>query len=401
MKIAVLHWSTSSVGGINTSLETYHAEAEKRGDTFHVFACNNQASKSPVLFDSRKMVRGGDTKITIDGELPHHEKNYRESVKFLLKNKYDVVMTSFLCPHPTKAYGTEPVFTNILSAINKVGIPLIGYIHDAYWESYKEFGEIALQYMETTVLNQKAYSSYFDQYTDQSFVHGFVPFTPLGDIDTSIKRVPKKTVWLPQWKNIKGIHKFWEGMEHSQQLNIPVELYSNGIEYYYIRAEDSWKKYVGKDHYDDAYSGNGSYPFFGFVPTSEISKILLSSEFMCDFQGHSAKYEAYLNGSYNHTILEALYYGAVPVVHTNMLKSSIPKELLLAIPDVANWAKHVNEFQYGDFDTSLGREYILDCHNISKLYDMVFSPFKEKYTPTIKSVKDISIKEEPTSGSIF
>ena len=88
MKIAVIHWYTSSVGGINTTLETLHSEAVKRGDTFHVFACDPKPTKKPVLYDSRTYVKGGDTSIKIDGELPYHDKNYKSSIQFLKDNKY-------------------------------------------------------------------------------------------------------------------------------------------------------------------------------------------------------------------------------------------------------------------------------------------------------------------------
>ena len=60
MKIAVLHWSTSSVGGINTSLQTLRKVANDKGDTFHVFACDDQKTKKPCNIES-KLVRGGGT----------------------------------------------------------------------------------------------------------------------------------------------------------------------------------------------------------------------------------------------------------------------------------------------------------------------------------------------------
>jgi len=390
MKIAVIHWYTSSVGGINTTLETLHSEAVKRGDTFHVFACDPKPTKKPILYDSRTYVKGGDTSIKIDGELPYHDKNYKSSIQFLKDNKYDVVMTSFLCPHPTKEYGEKPIFQNLFDEINLAGIPLIGYIHDAYWETYKEFGEIAIQYMEKTVLNQKAYSSYFDEY-EYNFLKAFVPFVSLGE-SPNIERNPKKVVWLPQWKPIKGINKFWKGMPQAISSGLEIDLYGNGIEYYYIRKEDSWKKVVGKDYFDDAFSGEGKAIFYGYVETSKIPSILSDASFMCDFQGHSSKYSAYLNGSYNHTILEALYFGAVPVVHSNMLKSGIPSELLLTVNNVENWPSYVNKYDLGSFNKKLAREYVQQNHNSSKLFDMIFEEFRKGYKADRKQIGEVKRK---------
>jgi len=90
MKIAVLHWACSSVGGINTTLQTLREVAVKRGDTFHIFASDPQRTKRPQLLKERKKVRGGDTFITIDGYAPHHITNYAASADFL--REYDLVM---------------------------------------------------------------------------------------------------------------------------------------------------------------------------------------------------------------------------------------------------------------------------------------------------------------------
>ena len=395
MKIVVLHWHTSSVGGINTTLQTLHKEAQKVGDTFHVFACNNQKTKKPLLYGERKSVSGGDTKIVIDGELPHHLNNFKESSKFLKDNGYDVVMTSFLCPHPTKEYGNEPDFEMLLKEISKNNIPLIGYIHDAYWDTYKSFGEVALQYMEKTILNQKAYSNYFNQYPQYRFELAFVPFVDLSSGESNVKRNPKKVAWLPQWKPIKGINKFIEGLQKAQGLEI--DLYGNGIEYYYIRKELFWNELIN-DHFSEKHGNEkASINFYGCVPAENIASILSEASFMCDFQGHSAKYSAYLNGSYNHTILEALYFGCVPVVHTNMKKSGIPNDLLLAIDDVKNWQEAVLNYDLTKFDKEKARKYVEENHNSTVLYNTIFEEFrridfistlKEKVQPIKKDTLD-------------
>src|ERR1700744_3358577 len=112
MKIAVLHWWTSSVGGINTTLQSLRAIADHRGDTFHVFSSDCYRTKKPQVYFKRKRIRGGDSFIMIDGEAPYHTSNMLTSLRML--KKYDVVMTSFLCPRETKKYGSEPLFLPFL-----------------------------------------------------------------------------------------------------------------------------------------------------------------------------------------------------------------------------------------------------------------------------------------------
>lgn len=372
MKIAVLHWSTSSVGGINTTFQTLREVALARGDTLHILASDPQKSKKPGVLPARKRVRGGDTFITIDGYAPHHPSNWKQSAEFLDRN-YDLVITSYIAPHPTKAYGDDPLFLPLLEYLFHHGKRMVGYIHDAYWETYKEFGELALPLMEKTMVCQKAYGEPLLA-AGYPVSPAFVPFYPLAPDPVGIERDPKLVAWTPQWKNIKGVHKFFNGVSAATSLGLRVEMYGNGIEYYKLRLLESWKAAVGKDHFAPSYSGTGQAEFFGCVPLEQIPSILARASFMPDFQGHSAKWPAYKNGSYNHTIIEALYYGAVPVVHENMLKSDIPADLLLALSDPTDWAAQVNRFDLGSFDRTRAREFVMDNHSAEKLYDRITTP---------------------------
>ncbi len=371
MKIAVLHWNTSSVGGINSVLQAYRAVAARRGDVFHVFASNPQRTKRPVVFPKPKLVRGGDSYILIDGEAPYHDVNIAATLKLLAG--YDVVLTSFLCPHPTKAYGAAPLFLALLEGVRKLGKPLVGYIHDAYWDSYQEWGERTLKLCDRTLVTEKAYGEPLLKagYKVTSIA---VPFTPLVR-DPKVTRNPKRLVWLPQWKNIKGVHKFFRGIPELRRANFSVGLYNNGIEYYKLRLTPEWKKTVDVDHFATAYSAKRKSPcveFHGWLPLEEMPGALLGAGFMADFQGHAAKYEAYLNGSYNSTIVEALYYGCVPVVHSNMLKSDIPGELLLAVDRIEDYPAAVAKYPLKSYRTKKAREYVLDSHGADALYDKVF-----------------------------
>lgn len=372
MKIAVLHWATSSVGGINTTFQTLREVALRRGDTFHILASDPQKTKKPLLLPNRKRVRGGDTFITIDGYAPHHPTNWRASARFL--EDYDLIITSYVAPHPTKAYGPDPLFLPLLEALREKGKRIVGYIHDGYWETYKEFGELVLPLVEKTMVCQIAYGKPLVE-AGYPVTPAFVPFTPLTADPVEEVRDPNLAVWLPQWKNIKGIRKWWKGLPDALASGLRVEMYGNGIEYYKMRKEDpDWSRLVGQDHFAPAYSGDGSAEFFGCVELEEVARVLSRAAFMFDFQGHAAKHAAYLNGSYNHTILEALYYGAVPVVHENMLKSAIPSELLLPLEDVTNWAEPVRNFDLGAYPRELAREYVNDVHSAEKLYDSIVRP---------------------------
>jgi len=370
MKIAVLHWATSSVGGINTTLQTLREVALARGDTFHILASDPQRTKKPGLLPARKRVRGGDTFITIDGYAPHHPSNYQASARFLAD--YDLVMTSYICPHPTKAYGDEPLFLPLLQKLHDNGQRLVGYVHDAYWETYKAFGELTLPLMEKTMVAQKAYGEPLVA-AGYPVSPAYLPFHPLVPDPVGIERDPKLVAWIPQWKNIKGIAKFWAGVPEAARLGLTVDMYGNGIEYYKMRLTPEWKERVGTDHFAPAYSGTGAATFHGCVDLGRIAEVLTAASFMPDFQGHSAKWKAYLNGSYNHTIIEALYYGAVPVVHANMLKSTIPAEFLLPLEDPTQWAEAVARYDLREFNRTRAREFVQDQHSAGRLYERIIA----------------------------
>lgn len=372
MKIAVLHWHTSSVGGINTTLENFRSVAEDRGDTFHVLASDNQRTKKPHLLPVRKRVRGGDSFIMIDGYAPHHVTNWEDSCAFLKKN-YDVIMTSFLCPHPTKAYGDRMEFMPLLSdlAAGKNKKPLIGYIHDAYWDTYAEWGLETAKLCSKIVVCQKAYADPLPLTLKKKVVVAYPPFYPIKIKARS--RDKNKVLWIPQWKNIKGVRKFFNGIPKLVKEGYGVDMYNNGIEYYKMRLEPQWKEVVCNDFFAEQYEGNGkSVRFFGCVPLTEVFEAIAEAQFVCDFQGHSAKHKAYLNGSYNHTLAETLYYGAVPVVHANILKSGVPKELIIPVEKLEDYPHAIMEHYENPKRARRAKEYVEDTFSAEALYGKIF-----------------------------
>lgn len=369
MRVAVLHWYTTSVGGIHTTLETLRAAALRRGDTFHVLRCDPRMRWTPGVYSSRRRVAGGDTFITVDGEVPHHPVNWRDSAEFIRRN-YDIVLLSYICPHPTKAYGTKPLFEPLLAELSR-HVPVVGYVHDAYWKTYAEWGELAMAYVDRTICNQRAYGEPLKA-AGYDVNIAYVPFEPFEECGRISRRNPKGVVWTPQWKSVKGILKFFAGVPELSRRGFSVDLYGNGIEYYKLRKLPGWRQTVGRDEFAPQYSGKGAATFHGCVPLERVSTALRTAGFMCDFQGHAAKYTAYLNGGYNHTMLEAMYFGAVPVVHANTVKSGIPQDFLLPVEDLRGYPCAISDYPLREYPRKRAREYVLDNHSPDKLYAQIF-----------------------------
>jgi hypothetical protein len=365
MKIACLYFPTSSVGGIATNVAALRAEAKRRGDTFHVLVCGNAKTHKFETFSKPKRIRGGDTFIDIDGYASHHAERVGNAAAQI--NKYDLVYLAFLCPHPTKAYGDVPVFLDLLRRIER---PIVGHITDGYYESYKAWGDETAALCTRIVVDQPAYLP--EGYQDRSGVVYGRPFDYVGlgyPHNDTPRSEGRSMCWIAQWKAIKGIHRLLPllpSVEGEQNL------YSNGILYYQLRSEPEWEAAVGADRFKPEFSGKGRAMFHGWQPMEEVRKALEYSWFMCEFQGLGRpSYAAYRNGSLNHTIVEALYYGCTPVIPQITIDyAGIPPEAAIGVRSYEEAVPALN----GDRapKPELGRQWVLDNFAVNGIYDKMF-----------------------------
>lgn len=360
MRIACIYWPTSSVGGINTELVHFTEEAERQGDTFHVLVSGSQKTKGTTVFPSPKLIRGGNTFITVHGHASHHPSRIQSTITWLEKN-YDAIFFAYPCPHPTKAYGNEPHWLPLYSECK---LPKVTRILDAYWDTYKEWGEMLIPFCNSIWVNQPAYANSIT-YLGDKIKLSRKPFSPAVS-DTPRSKNPL-LVWTSQWKGIKGIHKF---LPVIPKVRADVELYSNGIMYYQKRTTPEWKAAIKTDHFK-GYNGDGCADFYGYVPLEELPKILSRAWWMVDMQGHAARYEAYKSGSYNNTTVEALYYGALPILHTQVRKSPIPDEVIATVgscEEIPDRVASSSGFAMDPARQKAARDWVLDFHDVSKIY---------------------------------
>jgi hypothetical protein len=371
MKIAAIYWPTSSVGGINTLFESLRKAAIAQGDEFDVIRCGNLKTIKPEKFAEPKLIRGGDTFITVHGDSSHHPDQIQGTIKWLEEN-YDAVYFGYLCPHENKAYGSEPVFMPMYTDLK---LPKVSCIVDAYWDSYADWAIPCFPHIKRTVVSQIAYAEPLVK-MGMPVEAIKAPITPKLNIQ-SVRSDESLTVWTSQWKTIKGIDKLLPHIPAISEVS-KVELYSNGILYYQIREDEEWKAAVGKDHFKE-FNGYGKAEFFGYVSTDEIPEILTRSWFMIDLQGiGKPKHEAYRNGAYNYTTIEALLYGSCPILHAQALKSIIPKEFFLTIEhpkEIAELIRTSKDFALDPVRQKNAREWVLDIHSDSATYNVIKESF--------------------------
>ena len=93
------------------------------------------------------------------------------------------------------------------------------------------------------------------------------------------------------------------------------------------------------------FDGNGKATYYGWVPLDKTPEIYSRAWFSVNLQGITARpgktslfgsvvadpHAVYSGGSWNNTESESLYYGAIPVLHKQVLKSNLPKNLILTV----------------------------------------------------------------------
>lgn len=354
LRIACIYWKTSSVGGIATHLNTLRLAAIAAGDQFDILHSTNWKTKSPQVFSERKWIRGGDTNIWVDGEVPQTEVGRK-----WLEQNYDAICFGCICPHETKAYPTQD-FLPLYDA----RLPKIAWVMDGYWEDYSDWAIPLLPKLKGVLCPLASYASPLTELGVKNLVISPFPFMPQKGAVAARSKSPL-LIWPNQWKNIKGVNGF---MECIPQLsaNLHVELYSNGIRYYQMRTEPRWKAAVATDHFQ-GHNGEGRADFFGNVDLPEIAKAYQRAWFTVNLQGGSTKRRTYTKGSYNNTEVEALWYGACPILHSSTLGTDMPKDVYIAvnsaeeIPSVVSRAMK-DKFALNPRRQEQAREYVRCKH---------------------------------------
>lgn len=377
MRVACIYFPISSVGGIATVAKNLKHAALAVGDTFDILRSSNAITLRPRLFDSPHRIRGGDTHIEIDGEAPHGTR-YTDTQRFLKAN-YDALFFVHPCSHPTKEYGTHPDWTRIYD----VKLPKVVHVADGYAATYPWFKNV-LPSVNQVWVNQEAYAGPLTTLGIESRVLPH-PFWPIADSEP--RSASRLTLFPNQWKQIKCPFEFVAAMP---KFKGAVELYSNGIEYYNIRKTALWREVIGVDRFapDLAYfnsEGNGhklkgprDRVFFGNVPLAEIAKAYQRAWSIVDLMGQRAKFGAYRNGAFNYTALEALWFGARPILHEQARQARLPLESVVTIdlgPGHKNLKPLIEAVNGAEpmkpAEQKRVREWIHDRHHAAKLWTAI------------------------------
>lgn len=361
MRIAIIYWFTRSVGGIATRLNSLRSTAIAQGDTCDILISKNNTTK-PQKFSERRWTHGGDTKIWIDGNAPHGD-NWKQTVKWLEKN-YDGIVFGFLCPHQCKTC-PDPVFMRLYESVN---LPMVSYICDGFWEKYRDWGNLCIPYLNKLFCTQPGFGKYLQ---DEGIEVDYNPTPVISRLESPIAKAKTPLlIWPCQWKNIKGITEFLEIVPNLPS-KVKVELFSSGIRYYQLRTTDVWNNAVSIDHFS-GYNGNGRAEYLANQDLPEMAKKYSQAWFTVNLQGITGK----RNGVYHNTEMEALFYGACPILHESVRETALPSNTYLTVASASEIPEVVRHSIKSGFAISKhrqleARKFIEKIHDPVKHYNKV------------------------------
>lgn len=361
MRLAIVYWQmVGQVGGIATHLNTLRAGALRAGDACDILVSGPRVSQTPGLFPERKAVKGKDNWIWADGVLPHHPANVEASVRFLERN-YDAVLFGSPCPTETKAYPV-PLFRPVYD----VRLPAAMFVMDGYWDTYAEWADPLVCKVAAVLCPLDSYAAPVRaRHPGTDVVISPFPFAPRTG-RTAPKAATPLLVWPNQWKGIKGVKEFVGAVPNLTAAGCAVEMYSCGIEYYQMRQTPEWKAAVGRDEFG-GFHGAGAATYKGNVELPVVWEAVQRAWFTCNLQGMKTRKDSYRRGSYNNTEVEALWYGACPVLHSSTRRTVLPADVYVTvdradeIPAAVSGAAK-SGFALDPARTARAREFVLDTH---------------------------------------
>lgn len=369
MRLAIIYWRMiHSVGGIATGVNIMRNAALAYGDTCDILVSDSQRRKCQV-WPQRKWIRGGDTNIWVCGEAHHHPWLVKRTIRWLEAN-YDAIFFAYPVPHKTTYYPT-PDFIPLY----EVNLPKVAWLVDGYWGLYSHWAKAVINKLDGILCPIPTYADPLreDGVTVPIKVSGF-PFQPqLGPVAPKSGR--PLIVWPNQWKDIKGIQPF---MEHIPKIHeycdgiTEFELYSCGIRYYQIRSSPHWRRAVKRDLFK-GYNGTGPATYFGNVDHPTAIDAIQRAWFTVNLQGCGTKQAPYKQGSYNNTEVEALYYGACPILHRSASKTILPEDIYLKVRHAGDLPVTIHDAIHDGVALDPVRrkraqEFVLDTHLASARY---------------------------------
>lgn len=331
MKIAIVMWPIMEPGGINTYLWNLQAAWRSLGHTVDFYHARERGFLRN-LSPTQPVLAGRDIRLP-GRQFKYGQTADRKAAKKLL-NSYEVVVFGHQCPHPNIRGEGDRAWQELYD----LRVPIITIFHDNIWDrAYPWFAEVAGLIRLCLYTNRSIWAD-----SAQRFPRGNFVYTPqlLDTTRAGLYRSKKqgKVIWLPQWKAWKGIKLFVNSLP---DIAWPVDLYNSGIEYHYLRKEEGWKEWIGRDDWTKKpirLHGRVDHVVRGPILFDEVPRRLRRANVSVDLTGHRP---GPFTGQTTYVHFESMVYGAVAIVSESVLErpSPIPPDCAISIPSLSSPAK--------------------------------------------------------------
>lgn len=242
MKIALVNWPINDVGGINTWCINFQKGLRDLGYRIqHFYATHQQRF---ACRPDQDQVKKRFTLLA--GEhLSYHPAELKKTIQRL--NEFDLIIFIHASPHPVKGFTSCPHHLNWKQLYAGTQPFKAVVFHDAKWHKTNPWFVDVAQHVDLCIAAQRLFMEQMEQYPCPRKIwecfpldlesRGHLQIVPLNE---RIKRFIVATQWIG-WKNHR---KF---LPHLPELDYPVDIYGNGIEYCFLQKDGTIEKYIGLD----------------------------------------------------------------------------------------------------------------------------------------------------------
>jgi len=315
MKVAIIVWELSQLGGIAThAVETKKILTKSNIDSDIIILTN----KDRAFKIDKQEIETTEKLLKIKGiELSVKKKNLKMTLNFL--NNYDILFHTTACLHKDNGW------LAVYKFIKKRHIVVIS---DVYWNDFYRHFDKAMKYVYKFYATNEAVRKYLKK---EKGINTELVIHPFSFNEYYNEHKENIVIWAHQWRGWKGIKRF---VENADRINGKVVMFGGGREYYNLK---------------DKLPKNVEYK--GFRSPNEIKDMYKKAKIAVDFTGQSEKYY----GHYNRATIEPMFFKCIMVCNEKLVYpySFIPREVVCPV-DKDNFIDKINRL----LENNEEREYL-------------------------------------------
>lgn len=297
MKIKLVHWPINNIGGILTWIREVKWGFQQFGHEVEV-VCPADYHPRPETMAKDSYDKGVPAcnvwPIVSDTEL---------NKTMAMLNSADFVLFCHPSPHPTKDQRRKVADgLRWKQVYERLTVPRLVVFHDNNWQKTNAWFADVSEHVPAIMAAQHIFMESVEKYPTTT---RFWSYFPIRVPEGPINQVRAGGLMATQWLRWKRHREFMEKLAELQAVTT-FDFYNGGIEYWYLRKEEPFQKYVG----DIGDPEEQIIQYRGPVPHEEIVTAMQRALFCVDYSKR---------GYTNYTHWEPLLFGAYSFTHEDVI----------------------------------------------------------------------------------